>query len=197
VRLVSFDKKTRSFETIPGRVFLDTCVVNMMLDYGEQIHDGVPIPDGLPERVREDIDALSGIFDTGRRAFWQLAISPHTYCEVTATNDARRASQLEGWFVEVWEYWRQFLRESQELPCFCEAEEMRVQVLSSGILEVLPDMTDRVLLCDAVVYQCDAFCTRDWSTILKFRDGLKDLPVTIFTPAEWWGVIRPWASIWL
>lgn len=29
-------------QDIPGRAFLDTSVVNFMLDFGEQIHDGAP-----------------------------------------------------------------------------------------------------------------------------------------------------------
>jgi hypothetical protein len=72
------------------------------------------------------------------------------------------------------------------LPSFIEAEETRIQILSSGILDVLPDVADRVLLCDAVVYRCDCFCTFDKKTILKHREILKALPVEIMTPSEWW-----------
>lgn len=57
-------------ENIPGRVFLDTCVVNLMLDYGEQIHDGVDVV-GKP-RVVSDVEALRYIYITGQRAMWQL-----------------------------------------------------------------------------------------------------------------------------
>jgi hypothetical protein len=52
---------------IPGRVFLDTCVVNFMLDFGEQIHDGAPIPNVLP-RDASDIEALRKLFLVGQRA---------------------------------------------------------------------------------------------------------------------------------
>jgi hypothetical protein len=95
------DMDVTSFEKIPGRVFLDTCVVNLALDYGEQLHDGMPIPEGLTHRLTSDLEALCGIFDTGRRAFWQFAISLHTYCEVTATSDPKRCFELERWFSEV------------------------------------------------------------------------------------------------
>ena len=66
-----------SLEDVPGRVFLDTCAVNFILDYGEQIHDGVSPPSGLGDRARADVDALYNIFLTGQRAMWQLAISAH------------------------------------------------------------------------------------------------------------------------
>ena len=73
----------------------------------------------------------------------------------------------------------------------------RESILASGILDVLPDIADRVLICDAVVYNCDAFCTRDWRTIIRHRDSLKDLPLKIITPDEWWSEIKPWAAVWL
>ena len=36
---------------IPGRVFLDTCVVNFLLGYGEQIHDGGDLPSLEPREI--------------------------------------------------------------------------------------------------------------------------------------------------
>ena len=185
-----------SFEAIPGRVFLDTNVVNLILDYGEQIHEDIEVPDPCSMQVQRDIEALASIFLTGQRATWQLAISPHTYREVSATTNPSRAYELERWFFEIWHYWREFLYSDTALPSFSQAEETRLQLLASGTLDVLTDVSDRVLVCDAVVYKCDAFCTRDWRTILRFRDKLQDLPLKIITPAEWWAEIRPWAAIW-
>jgi hypothetical protein len=184
------------FDHIPRRVFLDTCVVNLALDFGEQIHERADIPLRLVPREKADVEALCGVFDTGRRAFWQVAISPHTYCEVTATADPTRRHYLESWFFEIWAYWQEFLHSADNLPTFAEAEEIRLRLLSSSAIRLLPDVSDRVLLCDAIAYACDAFCTRDWSTILKHRDQLKEVPIQIVTPAEWWAIVRPWAAIW-
>ena len=186
-----------SFENIPRRVFLDTNVVNLALEYGEQIHNGADMPPIASDRLYADVIALQAIFDTGSRAFWQLAISPLTYREITRTEDPKKSKELQSWFFEIWDYWRQFLHSAHNLPSFSEAEEERLSLLSSGILEILPDIADRVLLSDAVVYRCDAFCTRDWSTILRHRDELKQLPLKILTPSEWWDLIKPWAAIWL
>ena len=191
------DMNTDSYFAIPRRVFLDTSVVNLALDYGGQIHNGEEIPEGIPRRVREDIDALIGIFATGQRAFWQMAISPQTYREVTNTSDPRRLYHLEGWFAELWHYWREIVRVMDNLPTFIEAEEARIGLLASGLLDILPDLEDRVLVCDAVVYRCDAFCTRDWHTILKHRKALTGLPLRVLTPREWWEEIKPWGAIWL
>ena len=180
----------------PHRVFLDTNVVNMILDYGEMIHDCVEVPADFKGRLHSDIEALRGIFFTGQRAFWELAVSPLTYREVIRTKDATHQQRLTSWFFEIWEYWREFLHSASDLPSFSEAEEERLGLISSGILEVLPDLNDRVLICDAVVYRCDAFCTRDWSTVLRHREQLGGLSLRIVTPTEWWELIRSWGEFW-
>lgn len=168
----------------------------MALDYAEMIHDCVEVPDDVDGRTRSDVESLRGIFSTGQRAFWQLAVSPLTYREVIRTRDATQRERLASWFFEIWAYWREFLHAAEDLPSFSEAEEERLGLVSSGVLEVLPDMNDRVLICDAVVYRCDAFCTRDWSTILRHRDGLSGLPLSIITPREWWELITEWGEFW-
>ena len=180
---------------IPGRVFLDTCVVNFMLDYGPQIHDGVSLPPVSP-REATDIEALRCIYVLGRRAMWQLAISPYTYAEIAQTRDQERLGGLHLWFQELWQYWRSTIEQNNDLPSFIEAEDIRVRTLISDYLSCLPDVADRVLICDALVYRCDLFCTRDWTTILKHRSTLRGLPLEIVTPAEWWAKLRPYAGLW-
>ena len=182
---------------IPGRVFLDTCVVNFMLDYGEQIHDGAPVPAHTGDRISRDIEALYNIMLVGQRAMWQLAISPHTYQEIAATKAVRRRDQLHIWFEDLWQYWLSVIHGNDDLPSFIEAEDTRVRLLASGSLNVLPDVADRILVCDATVYRCELFCTRDWTTILKHRADLRGLPLDIVTPAEWWTKIQPFARLWV
>ena len=182
---------------IPGRVFLDTCVVNFMLDYGEQIHDGAPSPSGASERVIGDVAALRNLMLVGQRAMWELAISPHTYQEIVRTKTLGRRHHLQTWFEDLWQYWLGVIHECDDLPSFIEAEDTRVRLLASGGLDVLPDLADRVLVCDATVYRCDLFCTRDWTTILKHRTRLRGLPFDIVSPAEWWTKIRPYSALWV
>ena len=181
---------------IPGRVFLDTCVINFTLDHGEAIHDGGSPIAGTPQRVRQDIEALRGLFMTGQRAAWQLAVSHFSYAEVVATRDPARRRVLESWFFEVWHRWQETVLAGHDLPSFGDAERMRLTLLSSGLLDVLSDMPDRLLLCDALAYRCECFCTRDWSSLLRVRDGLTELPIAILTPSEWWQRVRPWAALW-
>jgi hypothetical protein len=180
---------------IPGRVFLDTNVVNFTLDWGEAIFDGGEIPDYLPAQVGADILALRDIFLTGQRASWQLAISPQTYNEIQATSDPERRAALERWFGELWFYWRKFF-EQDDLSDL-DAESLAKRLVPAQFLAAFPQSSDRELIAYAVAYGCDAFCTRDRKTILRHRHELNGLPLRIFTPAEWWAAIAPYAGLWV
>jgi hypothetical protein len=181
---------------IPGRAFLDTSVINFWLDHGEEISEGISPSSRLPEVDQEDIESLHCLYMTGQRASWQLAISPHTYQEVMNTTEPNRRHYLETWFFEIWSYWQEIIRENNDLPSFIEAEAIKVRVLSSGVLNVLPDVADRILILDALVYKCDVFCTRDRRTIIRHRDQLSSIGIPIFSPTEWWHQIEPYSSIW-
>ena len=182
---------------IPGRAFLDTSVVNFVLDHGEQIHDGAELPRNISKRAAHDIEALRYIFLTGQRASWQFSVSPYTYKEVICTRNPSRRYFLENWFFEIWHYWREIIEQNNDLPSFIEAEKVRIELLASGFLDILPDIEDRLLICDAIVYRCDCFCTRDWNTILRHRDALQNLPIKIITPSEWWRLIEPYSGLWV
>jgi len=181
---------------LPTRIFLDTCTLNFILDYGECIFEGTEPPPGTNDRVVRDIHAFYNIFLTGRRAFWQLAISPFTYVEILQTRKLKKRLYLQKWFMEVWDYWLTIRQTAKDFPSFVEAENMKIEVLSSLAPHALNDIEDRVLICDALSYRCDCFCTRDWKTILKYREELRSLPIRILTPTEWWELIRPWAPLW-
>ena len=183
-----------NLQGVPHRVFLDTCVVNFILDHSGPIHDGEDLPAGVDTLDVQDIDALRNVFLTGQRAGWQLAVSPFTYSEIAATADPVRLSNLHMWFQELWQYWRSVVASDDNMPTFIEADELRVRMLISEYLRVLPDVNDRVLICDALVYRCDLFCNRDRKTILKHRAELTALPFGIVTPSEWWQRLQPVAG---
>lgn len=170
---------------LPRRIFLDTNVVNFILDHGGSIFEGEPSEDHLSERDLADIKALHFVFRTGERAHWELAVSPLTYQEITQTQCAVRRASLERWFREVWAYWR---------VCFAEdgtlsdqyAEDLAADFGDSKLLQAFPDKADRHLICHAIAYDCDSFCTRDHKTIIK-KAKLIDtkLPLEILTPMQW------------
>jgi hypothetical protein len=91
---------------VPGRILLDTNVVNLIVDRGDVIFDEEPFPDEMSTTEREDVIALHHLFRVGERAMWQLAVSPTTYCEIVSTTDAVRRRTLERAFGEYLTYWR-------------------------------------------------------------------------------------------
>lgn len=179
---------------IASRVLFDTNLVNLTLDCREFIFDGGDIPAHIPKAMTEDIIALRGIFATGRRASWQLAISPLTYREIAATADEVRRANLVRWFNELWLYWRE-LFEATELSDE-HAESLAHRLLTSDYLAALPQSADRVLVAHAIAYDCDALCTMDRRTILRHRGRIRGVPLRFLSPAEWWREILPYAGLW-
>jgi len=175
-------------ESVPTHIFLDTSLVNFMLDYSEQIHDGVPIPDNASFRVARDIDALRGIWLTGQRASWHITISVTTVAEIERTGDSGRFHDLLNWAFEISTY-------SDECETLVPVRRDRLHSSHIRTIDLLPDTGDRQLLKEALQLGCDAFCTRDWKTILRHRDQLRSLPLSIIAPHEWWEMILPYAPL--
>ena len=115
--------------------------------------------------------------------------------EITNTSDSVRLHYLKEWFAEVWNYWLDTLKYDNDLPSYADRDNAKTYLIASGILDVLPDLNDRLLICDAISYKCDCFCTRDYKTIIKHRGSLTKLPIKILTPNEWWKLIEPYARL--
>jgi len=67
-----------SLMDIPTRVFLDTNVVNFILDHDDAIFEGMRVKFGVGSTEGRDIAALQEIFFTGQRAAWQIVVSDRT-----------------------------------------------------------------------------------------------------------------------
>lgn len=181
---------------IPGRVFLDTNVLNFISNWSEVIFERSKPPSHLPTADVDDIIALQGMFLTGERASWQLAVSPKSYAEVVATTNPAHRRALEQLFARHWEYWRNNVDGNEELSDKHAAGFAR-RIMPSSVLSAIPQRSDRELIAHAIAYDCDAFCTRDRKTILKRRERLKRIPLKFVSPSEWWALVRPYASLWL
>ena len=173
---------------IPENIFLDTSVVNFILNYGEQIHDGAAIPDNSTTWQRRDIEALRDIWMTGQRANWHLTISPTTIVEIQNTRNVEQLQALLSWASELWVYSKECASKSNRYG----HKNCNVKMTT---LSLLPDSGDRKLIEEAVESGCDAFCTRDWKTILRVRDSLRDVPLLFISPNEWRQRIAPYATL--
>jgi hypothetical protein len=173
---------------IPENIFLDTSVVNFILNYGEQIHDGVAIPDNSTTWERRDIEALRDIWLTGQRTNWHLTISPTTIAEIQNTRNVEQLQALLGWASELWIY-------SKEGASKLNRHRQKDRNVKMTTLLLLSDAGDRKLIQEAIENGCDAFCTRDWKIILRIRDSLRDIPLLFVSPNEWWQRIAPYATL--
>lgn len=181
---------------VPGRILLDTNVINLVVDHGNVIFDEEPLPDSLPNTEREDVIALHHLFRVGERAMWELAVSPTTYREISSTTDTARRRMLERAFGEYLIYWQDIAAQTadvDEVP----AIDLGRRVSGSPILAALPDVADRELVAHAIAYGCDAMCTLDRKTILRRRHMINVTPLKIITPGEWWKEVEPYAALWM
>lgn len=184
----SADCEDHPYEKIPKRVFLDTNVVNLLVKNAEQIFEQMPIPDDVDKTRAQDIEALMHVFHVGARALWDLVASQKTIDEVSLTP---AISDRE----DLLEYALGLIEPPDSDRLF--AEDFGRRLMGTHFVSALPDIADQVLIGNAVGYGCDAFCTRDRRTIVRFRDRLQGIPLRILTPLEWWRCVRPWAGLFV
>ena len=178
------------FERIPVRVFLDTNVINLLVKYPACVFEHAPLSSDANGTLAEDIEALKHVFHIGARADWDIRASQKTMEELSRTRTASlRADLLDYAFGIV----NNTVNDDED--CRFAAEFGR-RLVNTHFLGALPDIADRELIGNAIGLRCDAFCTCDRQTILTKRDYLKQIPLRIITPLEWWAHVRPWAALW-
>jgi hypothetical protein len=70
------------FVSIPGRLLIDTCILNLLQDEGEYIFEGI-VPDEYGDNdIPHDLSALRSIFKVNERASFQFLVSPITFADL-------------------------------------------------------------------------------------------------------------------
>ncbi len=193
------------FESLPGRLLLDTCILNQLYEEGEYIWDYV-LPEGINEDdVDPDLRALQSIFRINQRANFQFLVSPLTIAEVANIQDfPDRESRLR-WILDVLNHWLIMLDQIEDRVRKGGTVRHRfkltgdLQDLESSLIQI-PDFRrdpfDRLLLLQYRMANCDAFLTMDRDTIWCHRAELARLDIRILTPSEFWELLKPWATLW-
>lgn len=177
------------FESIPRRVFLDTNVVNVLVKHSMHVFEHERIPPYTEPTLAIDIEALMHVFYVGARADWDLLASQKTIDELSRTRDVSLREDLL-------EYALGFVNQGLEDDDRRFAADFGRRLINAPFVAALPDLADRELIGNAIGFGCDAFCTRDRATIVNKRTQLRQVPLRIMTPAEWWAQIKPWAGLW-
>lgn len=175
------------FESIPRRVFLDTNVVNLLVKHSERVFEQVTIPDDLDHTTTLDTEALMHVFHVGARANWDILTSRKTLNEIGKTPDLDVRDELLDYAIQLMEL-------PNEDSAF--AASLGRRLVDAPFMSALPDLADRELIGNAIGFGCDVFCTCDRRTIVRKRESLRQLPLRILTPIEWWAHVKPWAGLW-
>ncbi len=198
--------QTSRFEDIPGRLLLDTCIVNTLFDEGGYICEG-ELPPGCDseDEVPEDLRALRAIMDLNERASFQFKTSPLSLAEVANQQRFESIVPCVRWVLDLLDHWLITLDESGDRVADGGEVSHRfkltpeLQKLEARLMQI-PDLCrdplDRLLLIESRMARCDAFLTMDRRTIWKHRERLATEGVQVLTPAEFFNLLRPFAGLW-
>jgi hypothetical protein len=181
-----------AFGALPRRVFLDSSTLQTLSGYGSFIWEGeAPAPTARIRRVPdglEELEALRDIFLVNERAQFEFALSANSLAEVEAKGDLRYLS----WAYDVLDHWEACLAAYEESP-FSGAAVPSLDGLSFGYLSA----KDRLLLQDALAYECDAFLTmeRRLASPLNVEHLRRITGLLVLRPTQYWRLLYPWAAL--
>ena len=163
---------------IPAAIFLDTSIVLDLDRFGEHIFDGVPLGPTLPDQQRRQIEALRVLMALVDRAGLAVAVSPEVIREARGRPYVR---ELSAYWDEMRRAWG--IEERGLAPMTVVAE--------------LPPK-DQLVLAQAFRSGCEAILTNDlqW-TRRTHRRTIAALGMSVYTPEELLGEVRPWLALWL
>jgi hypothetical protein len=196
--------RTERPDHVPGRVLLDTCILNRLHDEGGYIFEGEIDQD--EDEISDDSRALRAIFTVNERAHFELLISPLTVAEVANAKDFVDRERRVRWVLDVLDHWLIMLDESGDRVTDGGSVRHRfkltpeLQAVEAELMKI-PDFRrdpfDQLLLVQYRMGVCDAFLTTDRNTIWKHRSQLTGLGIRVLTPTEYWELLRPRAALWL
>ena len=181
----SIDCERYPLKEMPRRIFLDTSIINLLAKCHAHVFERVPIPISMNLTRALDLEALMHVFYTGYRAPWELICSAKTLEELGKTKPQDLRDELVEFGID-------FVLKVRAN----DTRQFNLEFGQSYRSSPLPDENDRELIQNAIALQCDVFCTSDRRTIVRKRDKLRNLPLRILTPEEWWAHVKPWAALW-
>jgi hypothetical protein len=180
-----------TFEALPYRIFLDSCTVQTLRDYGGYIYDGGSIPDN--DRIHcvvdgyAKVEALRDVCLVTQRAMFEWIVSDSSFREARDKGDLGHLP----WFYEIANYTRSCLERggprAENDALARRLDEPRFGCLSAK---------DRELLREAVSLQCDSFLTMERRLPQNSAHICRHLGIRVLTPIGYWEMLRPWAALW-
>ncbi len=182
---------THSFESLPRRIFLDSCAAQTLRDYGGYIYEGEPIASG--DRIRRvtdgiaNIEALRNIFLVNERAQFEWIVSSGSLREAGEKNDPGHLQ----WLWDIADH-SDVCLEGSGPTSESEALAARLDERKFGYLSE----KDRLLLRHAIILRCEAFLTVERRLPKNSLPIEREIGIRILTPITHWEMLRPWAALW-
>lgn len=179
------------FESLPGRIFLDSCTAQTLRDYGNYIYDAEPIPVSdriyrMPDGIA-NIDALRDIFLVNERAQFEWIVSRGSMREADDKGDPGHMQ----WLRDIADHSETCL-EGDGPTAESEALSKRLDERKFGYLSE----KDRLLLRHAIILRCEAFLTVERRLPRNAAHIEREVGIRILTPIMHWKMLRHWAALW-
>jgi hypothetical protein len=186
------DDPVGAFEALPRRPFLDSSTLQTVLQYGGFIFENVEPPTsarGLHvPGFRDELEALRGILQVNQRAMLDVALSENSLREVADKQDPAYMS----WALDVLDHWRTRIAERQG-RAFSGRGVDPSRLDTVGYLS----KKDRILLKDALAFECDAFLTMDRKLAKNAAPLRAAVGIYVLRPVDYWASLQPWAALYL
>lgn len=180
-----------AFESIPRRIFLDSCTAQTLRQYSGYIYDAEPISDF--DRIHNvadgvaNIEALRDIFMINERAGFEWIVSS---CSMREAHDKGDPGHMQ-WLWDIADHSETCL-ERDGPTAESEALASKLCEPKFGYLSE----KDRLLLRDAIILRCEAFLTVERRLPRNTAHIERELGIRILTPIMHWEILRPWAALW-
>lgn len=179
------------FESLPRRIFLDSCTAQTLRNYGGYIWDAEPIP--ASDRIHSvtdggaNVEALRDIFLINERAQFEWIVSRGSMQEAHDKGDPRHMQ----WLWDIADHSEVCL--DGDGPT--DESEALAQRLDERIFGYLSEK-DRLLLRHAIALRCEAFLTVERRLPRNAGHIEREINIRILTPVTHWEMLRPWAALW-
>jgi hypothetical protein len=183
---------THPFESLPRRIFLDSCTAQTLRNYGGYIYEAQPIP--TSDRIHRvtdgiaNVDALRDIFLINERAQFEWIVSRGSMLEAHDKGDPGHMQ----WLWDIADH-SEVCLEGAGPTAESEALAARLDEPKFGYLSE----KDRLLLRHAIVLRCEAFLTMERRLPRNAAHVERELGIRILTPITHWEMLEPWAALWL
>lgn len=179
------------FESLPRRIFLDSCAAQTLRDYDAYIYEGQAIPaDDRIHRVTDgcaNVEALRNIFLVNERAQFEWIVSRGSMQEAQGKRDPGHMQ----WLWDIADH-SEVCLEGDGPTAESEALAARLEESKFGYLSE----QDRLLLCHAVALRCQAFLTVERRLPRNAAHIGREIGLRILTPIMHWEMLRHWAALW-